>query len=30
MREAARRTVVEGYDLKRHCLPELIRFVEEG
>jgi glycosyltransferase involved in cell wall biosynthesis len=30
MREAARRTIVEGYDLKRHCLPELIKFVEEG
>ena len=28
MRAAARRTIVEGYDLKRHCLPELIRFVE--
>jgi len=30
LREAARRTIVEGYDLKQHCLPELIRFVEEG
>jgi glycosyltransferase involved in cell wall biosynthesis len=30
MREAARRTIVEGYDLQQHCLPELIRFVEEG
>lgn len=30
MREAARRTIVERYDLRAHCLPELIRFVEEG
>ncbi len=30
MRAAARRTIVDGYDLKKHCLPELIRFVEEG
>ena len=30
LREAARRTIVERYDLKKHCLPELIRFVEEG
>jgi glycosyltransferase involved in cell wall biosynthesis len=30
MREAARRTVIEGYDLKRHCLPKLIEFVEAG
>ncbi|MBR3370740.1 MAG: glycosyltransferase [Rhodobacteraceae bacterium] len=30
MRDAARRTIVENYDLKRVCLPRLIRFVEEG
>ncbi len=29
MRQAARRSVVENYDLKRICLPRLIRFVEE-
>lgn len=30
LRAAARRTVVEGYDLKRHSLPRLISFVEGG
>jgi len=29
-REAARRTIVEGYDLKSHCLPKLIEFVESS
>jgi glycosyltransferase involved in cell wall biosynthesis len=29
-RKAARRTIVENYDLKRLCLPRLVRFVEQG
>jgi glycosyltransferase involved in cell wall biosynthesis len=29
-RMAARKTIVENYDLKRICLPRLIRFVEGG
>lgn len=29
IREAARRSIVEGYDLKQHCLPKLIQFCEE-
>ncbi len=28
LRAAARETIVNGYDLKRHCLPRLIAFVE--
>lgn len=28
LRTAARKTIVDGYDLKRHCLPRLIDFVE--
>lgn len=28
LREAARQTIVERYDLKRQCLPALLRFVE--
>lgn len=30
LRAAARKTIVENYDLKRICLPRLLRFVEEG
>ncbi|MCB2110336.1 MAG: glycosyltransferase [Defluviimonas sp.] len=30
LREEARRTMVERYDLKRLCLPALLRFVESG
>lgn len=30
MRAAARRTIVESYDLQTVCLPRLIRFVEES
>lgn len=30
LRAAARRTIVEGYDLKRHSLPRLLAFVEGG
>jgi glycosyltransferase involved in cell wall biosynthesis len=30
MRQTARATVLEKYDLKRHCLPRLIEFVERG
>jgi glycosyltransferase involved in cell wall biosynthesis len=30
LRAAARRTVAEGCDLKRHCLPRLVAFVERG
>jgi len=29
LREAARQTVVERYDLRRHCLPQLIRLIDE-
>lgn len=28
LRTAARQTIMDGYDLKRHCLPRLIDFVE--
>jgi glycosyltransferase involved in cell wall biosynthesis len=28
LREAARRTIVEGYDLKSKCLPQMIDFIE--
>ncbi|WP_413875559.1 glycosyltransferase [Albidovulum sp.] len=28
LRRAARATIVEGYDLRRHCLPRLVDFVE--
>jgi glycosyltransferase involved in cell wall biosynthesis len=28
LRQAARATIVEGYDLRRHCLPRLVDFVE--
>lgn len=30
LRHAARRSIVENYDLRRVCLPRLRRFVEEG
>lgn len=30
LRVAARQTIVERYDLERHCLPALLRFAEEG
>lgn len=30
IRENARRTIIENYDLKRICLPRLVRFVEGG
>lgn len=30
LRHAARRSIVENYDLRRVCLPRLLRFVEEG
>jgi len=30
LRAAARRTVVEGYDLRRHALPRLMEFVLGG
>jgi glycosyltransferase involved in cell wall biosynthesis len=30
LRDAARRTVVEGYDLKSKCLPRLVDFVESA
>lgn len=28
LRTAARQTVIDRYDLKRHCLPQLLRFIE--
>jgi hypothetical protein len=28
LRQAARQTVLEGYDLKSNCLPRMIEFVE--
>ncbi|MBP1206381.1 glycosyltransferase involved in cell wall biosynthesis [Duganella sp. 1411] len=27
LRDAARQTIVEGYDMRRHCMPALLRFV---
>ncbi|WP_296477834.1 glycosyltransferase [Roseinatronobacter sp.] len=30
LREKARRTIIENYDLRRLCLPRLIRFVEQA
>ena len=30
LRQAARQTVIDNYDLKRVCLPRLLRFVEQG
>lgn len=30
LRMAARRTIIENYDLNRLCLPRLLRFVEQG
>ena len=29
LREAARRSVTEGYDLRRHCLPQLIGLIDD-
>jgi glycosyltransferase involved in cell wall biosynthesis len=28
LRQAARQTILDGYDLKRKCLPRMIEFVE--
>jgi glycosyltransferase involved in cell wall biosynthesis len=30
LRAAARQTIIERYDLRRHCLPKLLAFVENG
>jgi hypothetical protein len=30
LRDAARRTIVERYDMRRHCMPALLRFVGEA
>ncbi len=30
LRPAARRTIVESYDLRKHCLPRLVEFVERA
>jgi len=30
LRQAARATIAEGYDLHRHCLPRLVEFVERA